>query len=260
MTNRPAGIRRSIAVTHEVEAGDALVAALEAGGLRPLFWPAVRTVAVDPDSIESVLSRADEFTWLVVTSRRAVDAVASGGRTLPDGLRIATVGHRTAAAVEAAGWKVDLTAAGPGSATLATELESKLSGGERILFPSGDLASMALQDRLARAGAVVDRVTVYRTERRPVDGAQCGSFLARGDVAAITFLSASAGRSLAASLDAVGMRAALRGTPAVAIGPETARALDDLDFEEVHQSAEPSKESVASCALDLLWTPRPANA
>lgn len=262
MTTEPTDVRRSVVVTHEVESGDALVSALEAGGVRAVLWPTIRTVAIDSGTLATTLARADRFAWLVVTSRRGVDAVAARLRALPDGLRVAAVGRRTAAAAGAAGWKVELTAAGPGSAELTTELASRLSGGERILFPAGDLASTEVQDRLTRAGAIVERVTVYRTERCPVDGRRCGSLLARGEVGAITFLSPSAVRSLAASLDAVGVGvgAELRRTPAVAIGPETSRVLDELGFESIRQSEAPAKQSVALCALTLHPTPRPAHA
>ena len=243
---------RTIAVTHEVEPDDQLLSELARNGIQPLLWPTVRTVATDSRPIRSTLSKAHDVTWLIVTSRRAVDAVVACGARPPGHLRIGTVGPRTTAAAEAAGWRVTLTSPGPGSDRLAADLSEQLKGGERILYFAGDLASSSLQSRLTEAGAIVDRVTVYRTEGLRVDEEPWGSCLSRGNVAAVTFLSPSAARNLARSMDQLALGLKLRATPAVAIGPETARALDDLGFEEVHQSVAPSKTSVASCALDLL--------
>jgi len=258
MTAHGTSQRLSIAVTHEVEDGDRLVGELKLAGVRPLIWTSVRTVAEDSEAVSAALTRIRGFSWLVFTSRRAVAAIAARTGTLPSALRVATVGRRTAAEAEAAGWQVDLVSRGPGSAALAAELAPHLKGGERVLFPVGDLASTTLEDRLRRDGAAVERVTVYRTVGCPVDGERCAAALTGDDVAGITFLSPSAARSLFSSLESIGLSAELLKTPAVAIGRETASTLRDQGFEEIHVSSTPSKRSVASRASQLIRTASPA--
>lgn len=245
-----------VAVTHEVEIDDLLVAALESAGVTPLDWSAVRTVPGDVDAVRRALAPDRAIDWMVVTSRRGVEAIRAITDRLPDSIRVATVGPRTAAAAEAAGWQVSLASPGPGAAALADSLVSQLEPGARILFPASSQASLVLEERLRDAGASVHRVTAYRTEPREVDSGRFRAALEAGPMGAVTFLSPSAARGLTDSVDREGLGAVLRSSPAIAIGPETARALGALGFGEVRTSPTTSKRAVADCVLDALGPAR----
>lgn len=242
---------RAVAVTHEVEPGDALVEGLRAAGVPVLEWPTVRTVpAADPGPLEEAVSRLDAFAWMVFTSRRAVEAVVRLRPELPSGLRIGAVGPRVLGALEAAGWSADAVGDG-GAARLAGLLASRLKEGEPVLFPAGALAADTLEDALTAAGARVTRVEAYGTDARRPDGPGFPEALPSREVAAVTFLSPSAVKSLLAAVGTPEVRRALVETPVVCVGDTTAAAATSLGFTLVHTAAETSKSAVAAAAARL---------
>jgi uroporphyrinogen-III synthase len=160
------------------------------------------------------------FDWIVFTSARAV-AYFGPFRAAP--VRVACVGPETARAVEAHGIRVDFVPErGGGAGLLAEEMARRFPlAGARVLFPCADRAGPALPDGLARAGARVTRLVVYRT----CAGAAPVPETSGADV--VVFLSPSsveAYESLGGDLSAA---------PALAIGPATERAFAERGFRAV---------------------------
>jgi uroporphyrinogen-III synthase len=244
----------SLAVTHEVEPSDALVDALQGRGAEVLPWSTVKTVLVEPDSTEEVLSVVQASQWLVVTSRRAVESVADWIDPLPQDIRVAAVGKRTAEAAVAAGWPLALISRGAGAADLARALRPRVTQSDRVVLLASDRAGHVLEQLLTDAVKSFHRFTVYRTERVPVDASSCAAALIEGSVDAVTFLSPSAAEGLTESLDPTGAGHALRHIPAVSIGPETTRALIELGFRRIYGSRAQSKSGVAERVVELLGT------
>ncbi len=165
-------------------------------------------------SFEPVPHGADPaaFDWIVFTSARAV---AYFGPLGPAPGRVACVGPETARAVEAGGGRVDFVPErGGGAGHLAAEMARRFPlAGARVLFPCADRAGPSLADALARAGAQVTRLVVYRTLAGPAPVPEPGG----ADV--VVFLSPSS----VEAYEALG--GDLAATPALAIGPATERAL-----------------------------------
>ena len=162
----------------------------------------------------------------VFTSRIAV-AQALGKRA-PEalrrrlaGTRLAAVGAATADALRDAGRDPAIVAAGS-AAKLLEALPAAMTG-VRVLWPCGEDADAALERELARRGASVERLVVYRKVAAPHDPALAREIVAR-PFAAFAATSPAAARWLWDGLGEPG-RARLRATPAVALGASTRATL-----------------------------------
>ncbi|WP_407320219.1 uroporphyrinogen-III synthase [Isoptericola halotolerans] len=192
-----------------------LEALLRHAGAEVTVAPVIeRAPADDPEALATAVADvvAGRYTWVVITSVNAVDALAAAARApLADApVRWAAVGPATVRALAAAGITAELV---PDEAT-ADSLVSAFaapSGPARVLLPLGDLARPTLRDGLAALGWQPDVVTAYRTVRSdlPDDVAR-----RRYDVVVVT--SGSVAREIAAQHGTV--------TPVVAIGRPSAEA------------------------------------
>lgn len=145
------------------------VAFREAGAL-PVRYPT--TVAVPPPStheIDAALAALDRYDWLVFTSQTAVHFVADRlpERRFPAPLapRIATVGAKTAEAVEARGGSVARRPVFSRQEGLVEAL-SDLPPGTHVLLPMAAGGRLLLSSALRARGCVVDVVTAYETRAR----------------------------------------------------------------------------------------------
>ncbi len=200
-----------------------------------------------PDSGEALrtaLASMGVYDWLVVTSpegARRVSALADVA-ALRD-IRIAAVGRATADAMG----RVDLV---PDVQTGAALGEAFPSLGEVQPYASGRVLFAAALDaaedfeRAARAkGWKVDRITAYATRPVPID-AQHVDDIHGAD--AVLFTSGSAARSWVQSVGT--------STPptVVAMGPSTARVLEELGITGVAVAAEQSLQGLVDAVVDRL--------
>jgi uroporphyrinogen-III synthase len=207
--------------------GGPLSRLLEAQGARVLAWPTIALEPpLDPAPLERALAALDGYDWLLVTSPRAVAALAARIPRLPGRLKVAAVGASTAAAAREAGWRVDrVPEEFRGEMLAATFAAAGDAPGARVLYPAADRASDELQNALGALGARVERVEAYRIVTAPLDAAACFEAAERGGVDAVTFASPSAVEGLATALGEPGLTRLLERVPAVVIGPTTERAL-----------------------------------
>lgn len=173
--------------------------------------------------------------WLVLTSGNAVAPLKGhlGDRRLS--AKVAVVGARTAAALDAVGIASDLVSEGPGADILIEALSSAGVTGKRILCLLSEKARPVLADGLQAAGADVRVETAYRNlavEQIPDD---ISALIRAGEIGAITFASPSAVESFR-ELISVDLPA-LSGAAFIAIGPTTADALRTAGL-PVHGEAE----------------------
>lgn len=246
---------RTVAVTRDGDPDDRLVALLEEAGARTVVWPTLAFAPPDdPTALLDALAEPDRWDWLVFTSARAVEPVATHLGDLADlRARIAAVGDATAAAVRHQGGVVSVIGGGGGRA-LARALASEADlSGAHVLFPAASRASDDLVDALENAGAVVARVDAYRTVLRPPEGVAVRRDLEAG-VDAVTFVSPSAATALDHALDgSLGRTLGTRAT--VAIGATTAAAVRELGVRRVAVADRPSLESLVEAVIHLLEEP-----
>jgi uroporphyrinogen-III synthase len=235
-----------VAVTREEGDEATLATLLRDRGATIVSWPAIRWAPADPGPLDAALARLGAFHWVVLTSPRAVEAVAGRDPTWPPSLRLAAVGGATRAAAEARGWPVHVVP----SIQTAEALVAALAGagvgaGARVLFPASELARDTLETGLRRLGAEVVRVTAYRTVPAELNREACARALAAGEVQVISVASPSAVEGLKAALGDRLFATAAASTVMAAIGPTTGAAARAAGVDRVIEASDHSLAGLA---------------
>ncbi|MEO6200119.1 MAG: uroporphyrinogen-III synthase [Cryobacterium sp.] len=155
--------------------GDHVAAKLRAKGAQPIVAPMINFAPTDDaPALDAALAglAAGEFDWMTVTSATTVDVLTSHRVVVAPGTRIAAVGETTAAALVAAGYRVDIVPSEDNSAHgLLAEWEAATDGviPLRILTLRSEIAKPLLSEGLRRIGHNVESVVAYRTIGVPVD-------------------------------------------------------------------------------------------
>lgn len=203
-------------------------AALERIGAHAYFLPTIeiRPVA-DTSRLDQALTRLECYDWLVLTSANAVNAFAErkaalGIEHMPDNVRVAAVGPKTAARLVREGITPDFVpqeyvaeAILPGLGELR---------GRWVLLPTADIAHDSLPRAIQAADGIAHVITAYHT--LPAEPDPQGMQALQTGLDVITFTSGSAARNFASLAHAAGLDPiGLPGDPKfVCIGPKTAQA------------------------------------
>jgi uroporphyrinogen-III synthase len=230
---------RTVAVTRaEQQLGEAR-RLFEQAGATVLDCPAL--VIGPPDEwgpLDDALAELEEFHWLVVSSSNGVDAVEQrlqrlGGSLArrPRSLKIAAVGRKTAARLEALGAPADFVPPQFVADSLIDHFP--VSGwGLRLLLPrvqSGGRTVLA--EAFGEAGARVVEVAAYESRCPAALPAATATALAAGAVDAITFSSGKTVQHTAQLLEqqfGATWQQQLEGVALVSIGPQTSHTCRDL--------------------------------
>jgi uroporphyrinogen-III synthase len=239
-------------VTRDDSADPTLSHSLRDLGARVLTWPTIRAAPpADDTALRSALERISEFDWLVLTSPRAVEAVAVRRGMLPPALRLAAVGGGTARRAQERGWRVDLVPAVQTAEALVAALgEAGVGAGTRVLFPSSEIARETLESGLAALGAEVVRVTAYRTLGAALDGAACARALDAAEVQVVTLASPSAVENLRSVVGEPLFRRLADDVVFAAIGPTTAEAARAAGARQLIVARDHSLEGLARCVAE----------
>lgn len=211
----------------------------EQAGATVLDLPAL--VIGPPDSwgpLDDALAELEDFHWMIVSSANGVEAVEARlqqqGRSLagrPASLKIAAVGRKTAASLEALGAPADFV---PPDFVADSLIEHfPVSGwGQRLLLPrvqSGGRTLLA--EAFGEAGARVVEVPAYESRCPEALPAATAAALAAGSVGAITFSSGKTVRHTAQLLErqfGSAWSERLASVALVSIGPQTSRTCREL--------------------------------
>lgn len=204
-------------------------ALLRARGALPVIVPLIEVVPPpDREPLARTVRELAEYDVVVFTSANAVRAVlgelASQGRDARDfeGLRIASIGPGTTAALEQAGLRPDIVAekhVGEGMAEAIVSALPGLGRSPRVLLPRALVAREELPTMLRAAGCSLDVVAAYETRKASrEDCERLAAELAEGVIDAVLLTSSSTVTSLC---DALGADAneLLSHTVVATIGP-----------------------------------------
>jgi uroporphyrinogen-III synthase len=221
-----------IVITRPRHQAQAFGAELERLGAEVVYLPVIEIgPPEDMDALDAALERLAEYDWVIFTSvngvRTSLDRIkALGDINWPAGLKVAAIGPKTAAALQAGGIGVDFTpdeyiaeAIPPGLGAMAAK---------KFLLLRADLARPVLAELIETAGGLVDEVTAYRTLPARPDP-QAWEALQKG-IDVLTFTSSSTVRNFRSLLEQSGFDPAhLPGKPKIAcIGPITAGTAREL--------------------------------
>jgi uroporphyrinogen III methyltransferase/synthase len=240
---------KRIVVTRAREQADALGSHLHALGAAVIELPAIEIrPPADSAPLDRAIAELDSYDWLIFTS-------ANGVRFFLDHLddlrklraKICAIGPATRAAVEALHVKVDLIGREYVAESLLEAFAAHDLSGKRVLLPRAAVARDLVPTELARRGARVDVVEAYRTVA-PEHLAEQARDILEGHPDCITFTSSSTVRNL---VEAVGA-GALRGIPAVSIGPITTQTAHDLGVEITGQAKVFNVEGLVAAVLAIV--------
>jgi len=204
---------------------------LRAAGAVPEQVP---TIAVEPPRTPQQMERAvrglvtGRYQWVAFTSANAVRAVREkleeyglDARAFA-GVKVATVGEQTAAALRAFGIAPDLAPeheqSAEGLAKSWPPYDHLVDPINRVLLPRADIATEGLVARLIELGWEAEDVTAYRTVRAAPPPAPIREAIKTGGFDAVLFTSSSTVRNL------IGIAGKPHAVTVVAvIGPETAK-------------------------------------
>lgn len=231
-------LRKRIVVTRALEQAQELISELSSLGADIVHIPTIRFVP--PESwtdCDRAVRNASSYDWLIFTSTNGVaffqKRLAELGLDLDcfSRSRFAAVGQKTAASLEERGVRVDLLPTdfcADGLVAVFSEIDLM---GARILLIKPAKSSPDLPRGLARLGAIVDPVSVYRTEIAPVERSQVAALQYAGGPHVLTFTSPSTVRNLMSQLGQDVVRAWLEaGCKTAVIGEVTANALSEFDI------------------------------
>ena len=189
---------RGIVVTRPEAQAEGLAELLSARGARVIPFPVIRIAPPESwDPFDQALDRLETYHWIVFTSANGVSSffrrLRERGGDIRDlkGIRIATIGPATAAAVGALGIRVDLVPEEFISEGVVRAFAGENLRGCRILLPRAEEARDVIPEGLAEMGAKVDVVAAYRTLRSDRDASEILPLLDGGKVDVITFTSPS---------------------------------------------------------------------
>lgn len=231
--------------------GDGVAATLRAQGAVPVVAPLINFApANDNETLEKALADLAEgrFDWLTMTSATTVDVLFAYRAVIPPTTRVAAVGETTAAALQAAGYRVDLvperdnSAAGMAEQMIALEPEPR-----DILTLRSEIAKPVLTRSLVEAGHRVRSVVAYRTVGVPVTE-RIAQDVASGRINAILVTSGSVAEQVFLQFPSIPSE-----TVIAAIGPRTAtdarHAGLDVDVIADRQTVDALIDAVSQFAL-----------
>ena len=222
----------------------------------------VPTISVEPPRNPQQMDKAirglveGRYEWIAFTSVNAVRAVREkfdeyglDARAF-SGLKIAAVGDKTAAAIEAWGLRADLVPSGEQSARGLLEdwppYDEVLDPINRVFLPRADIATETLVAGLLELGWEVDDVTAYRTVRATPPPAPTREAIKTGKFDAVVFTSSSTVRNL------VGIAGKPHASTIIAvIGPATAKTAEEHGLRVDVMAPNPSIEEVCDALADF---------
>jgi len=227
----------------------------------------VPTISVEPPRNPLQMDKAvrglveGRYEWIAFTSVNAVKAVREkfeeyglDARAF-SGLKIATVGDKTAAAIADWGLRADLVPSGEQSAAglLADwpEYDEVLDPINRVFLPRADIATENLVAGLIDLGWECDDVTAYRTVRATPPPAPTRDAIKSGKFDAVVFTSSSTVRNL------VGIAGKPHSSTIIAvIGPATAKTAEEHGLRVDVLAAKPDVDVLVDALADFGATRR----
>ncbi len=222
---------KTVVVTRKGDQAESMIDRLRELGAEPFFFPVIETIAPDDWApLDNALNNLSVYDGLVFTSANGVrfffqrlKDIHQDIRNLK-GLRIYTIGPKTAEAVRDLGIGVDVV---PNEFVAESLLESiENIQGKRFLIPRATVAREVLPEKLRERGAVVDVAPAYKTIMPECKSDGLAKRLLSEDIDVLTFTSSSTVKNFL-ELTGEDLLPAIKKTHIACIGPITAKTAED---------------------------------
>lgn len=256
--NRPLFGKRVLVTRPKHQAGDLVNRLLTLGAI-PFVLPAVEIQPpADWKPVDAALDRLERYQWIVFTSANGVsyflDRLLNTGKDLRalGKVRLAAIGPKTAAALEAYHLRPDLVPQRFQSEDLAAALASQVSKKDHVLLARADRGRELLHDELARV-CHVDQIAVYsQVDAVSLDHHVLDS-LRRGEIDFITMTSSNIARSFLQQLDLpCRARVETGAVGLISISPVTSADIRKLGFPIAAEAEHATTEGVVQALVELV--------
>lgn len=234
-----------IAVTRPLERSRETIEQIEALGHRAMIVPAVSIVPVLREEIEERVGDISSYDWLVLSSASGADIMHRYFGDELKGPKIAVIGPKTAKFLQDRGIGVELIPGEYRAEKLAEEMVGAGIKGSKILVARADIGREVLIKELQKHADVTE-VTIYRT-MMPCDTTPMREFLKaleQDKVKAAIFTSSQNVKNVFEALDRGRLLTGLQKTKVCAIGPITAKTLEEKG---VRVDVMPDEYTVDAC-------------
>ena len=222
---------KTVVVTRKGDQAEPMIDRLRELGAEPFFFPVIETIPPDDwTPLDNALNNLFQYNGLIFTSVNGVrffterlKAVEQDIREL-NGLRVYTIGPKTAEAVRDLGINVDIVPESFIAESLIESIGRNNVKGQRFLLPRAVVARETLPEQLRQMGAIVDVAPVYQTvlPSQPVD--ELTKRLKAGNIDVITFTSSS---TVTNFLALTGSLSEIQNVKIACIGPITEKTARD---------------------------------
>lgn len=243
---------RRIAVTRAREQASELATKLSALGAEVIELPLIKiSKSVALQSLADVLLELGSYDWIVFTSangvryffeefNRVFDDIRSLGL-----LRFACIGDTTATAIRQFHLKIECQ---PRIATADDLADALIETGSldsaKVVVITGNLNRDTLVEKLEAAGAIVDQLQVYQTEKTDLTGDPSAADYRLRGADAILFASSSAAQSFVDQAAALMLSPGAKKPLAGSIGHQTSETMNASGLPIDFTAREPSLDSL----------------
>ena len=239
MSGRLEGL--GVVLTRPRAAAEALARPLEAEGARVFIFPALAIEPLAPGAaLEALLARLAGFDLAIFVSANAVEhglAMARRAAPWPAKLRVAAIGEATAEALRNSGIaEVISPPERHDSEGLLALAQLQAVRGQDVVVFRGEGGRERIKESLEERGARVEYAECYRRVRPRADARPLAEALQRGEVQAVSALSAETLRNFV-SMVGPGAAAALASATLVVPHPAIAAEPDARRFARVAVAA-----------------------
>lgn len=221
---------KRIVITRPAEQSQEFAAYLAGFGAEPVKFPVISVAPPDRwDAADDAIGKLKSYGWIIFTS---VNGVHSFIRRLAElkrdiqgamtGIKICTVGLKTADAVEQYDLQVDFVPEEFRAEAIAEGFKKLGTMGEKILIPRAQAGREILPEELRRMGMEVDAVPVYKVIRPDTDASWLKRRLQNREIDVVTFTSGSCVRNFIEFLGTEEYKMLLKGVKIACISPVTA--------------------------------------
>jgi uroporphyrinogen III methyltransferase/synthase len=226
---------KTVVVTRSRQQASRLVETLAAAGARCLEVPTIEIAPpADFAPLDAALAQLSRYDWVIFTSANGVQAFMDrlflkglDVRAL-GGIKIAVIGPATAQALKDYGLAAEVVPETFVAEGLLAALAPQVTPGTRILLARAQQAREVLPEGLARLGAAVEVVPVYRARPPESVPPEAAGELAAGRVDLLTFTSSATVHNFAGLVGRERLQALAARAAVASIGPITTATLKDF--------------------------------
>jgi uroporphyrinogen III methyltransferase/synthase len=236
---------------------------LEDLGAEIIGYPVITIVPPeDWSGLESAINRIESYDWIIFTSINGVkfffQRLMKSTRDIRElkGIKICTVGKKTASEVRKYGINVDLVPREYNAEGMVKAFAKTRSGrgknkrlkGLRFLLPRAEVAREVFPEKIRELGGEIDVVTAYRAVKPEIHGKRLKRFLKEGKITIATFTSAATFNNFVSIVDE-DVRDLLRDVSIAVIGPVTAKAVKKAGLKV---SIMPEQATIDAMVRDII--------